>query len=218
MKAHVKFLTLVIAFFGFIVNIHANGLDGYWTSRDNSFSVEIRQFEDGIQVRQGQDRWSNFYRRGNRYQSDRGSFCRIIDDRSLEWYDRSSRRRLTLFRADRNRDRGAWDRPNQRNDRYNDRGYYNGDLRRLEGRWYNESTGQRIQVKTRRQGMRVKFRGEDWITFRPGRRGVFQDHYGNKLILYRGTMEFESSNRDLIMRFQRGEYRGRRGQQYFRFY
>ncbi len=217
MKTHVKFLTILIAVFGLMGSAHASRLEGIWSTRDSRFTVEIRDHERGIQVRQGQQRWSNYFKRGNRYENERGSFCRIIDDQRIEWFNRNTRARYTLYREyrygfqyDRNRT-GTY-----QNDRY-DRQNFNDYSRGLEGKWYNESTGQRIQVKQKREGLRVKFHGERWITFRRSQRGVFIDAYGNKWILNRNRMEYQSFNRDLIMYFSKGEHRGRRHDSYFRF-
>lgn len=217
MKTHAKFLTILIAIFGFLGSAHASRLDGIWTTRDNRFIVEIRDHDQGIQLRQGQQRWSNYYQRGNRYENERGSFCRIIDSRSLEWYDRNTRQRYTLYRDDgygsqyeRNRSRSYQYDRNGRND-------YDYTRRNIEGKWFNESTGQHIHVKERREGLRVKFHGERWITFRRSHRGVFVDVYGNKWSVYRNRMEYQSFNRDLVMHFTKGEYLGRRHNSYFRF-
>jgi len=53
----------------------------------------------------------------------------------------------------------------------------------LEGRWINPYFGEQIKIKTKRNYIRVKGlpRQRGYQDFRPIRRGVFEDHFGNRL-------------------------------------
>ena len=227
MKTHTKILALTVLILGSVSVSYAGRMDGIWTTRDNRITVEIRDYERGIRLKQGNQTWADYSRKGNRYQSKYGSFCRLLDDNTIEWYDRKSRDRYTLVRNDRYRERYQDDRRGYDDYKYSesyrgDRDYrqndrYRGNSSGLDGKWYNESSGQHIHVKPKRDGLRIKFRGERWINFRPRSNGVFEDGYGNKWILYRNYMKYESFNRDFTMSFSKGEYRGRRHECYFRF-
>ena len=214
MKTNAKlFGTLILMTLTSILHLDAAQINGIWMSQDRSIWVEIEKYDRGIRVRHGNQSWRDYYRKGNRFESRSGSFCRIIDDHSLEWYDRNSRRRHILYREN----QYGWNWNDSRNgNRYSDR-FGRNQLRDLEGNWYNESTGQRIQIKTKRDRIRVKFQGEGWIDFVQGRNGRFIDEYGNKWTLNRDYITFESFNRDLIMQFHKGDYLGKRHRNYFRF-
>lgn len=221
MKTNIKLLgTLLLITFLAMIDLKADPIDGIWISRDQQIRMEIENYDRGIRINQPGRGWSNYRRVGDRYQNGLGSFFRIIDNQSIEWYDRNQRTRHVLFRENRNR-RGYNDPDYYGNqDRYynnRNRGYQ--DLRNIEGNWYNESTGQHIHVKTRRGKIMVKFHGERWIDFVRGRHGNFVDEYGNHWQIYRDQMVFKSFNRDLSMKFYKGTYhnRGSNRGSYFHF-
>ena len=143
----------------------AGDVDGIWRSRDQSRSLD-----------QGSGACETYSNYGaNRYKDQRGN-CYTLIGGTLEWCTPDRRNIINYTRSGRGnsndwneRDRSSrndnYDRSgqygqyddNDRNWSRSDRDNWNAYYKSYEGKWYNHSTGTRINVDLTRRNLRIKF-------------------------------------------------------------
>ena len=176
-------------------------IEGFWTNVQKNVSVEVRQTYDGIKVkRRDRSQWISYEKmRSNQYRDRQGNTYYLRTDGLLEWESYDGRKRLRFNRAS-NPQSYSRDLETDRDIHIERNHYYGGSL---EGRWINQSTGQIVQVKTRRKTIRVKAHRGGWVTFRPRSNQSFVDDRGNRYRVQHGKLIYTSYSGDFMMRFVR---------------
>lgn len=203
------FFTLVTLFS--MNNIFAaSQVSGYWSNNQYQLQILVEDTNNGIKVkRSDQERW--YYYEKSRYEAfiDReGNIYELIDENTLQWRSNNGEKRIKFHKNGNNGYRSEDSRFDNNYDDSRDRN--NNELRRgqiiepqrLQGVWQNFSTGQRIQIKARRDGIRVKARNSNWVYFdQKGPRYV--DRKGNTYIFRNGTLTYFSERDDFMMKFRK---------------
>lgn len=190
----------LIAFGPFRAANAAHQIEGYWLNTRNHVGIDIEETSHGIRVRRtDQNKWYQYDRiRVDQYRDSQGNTYYQFDNDELEWESYDGRRRIKFRRSHRDERYG-----HDYRDRYHDDspGTYH-IYKQLSGRWINESTGLRIQIKEKRNRLKVKTRGK-WRDFRQTRGGDFIDQRGNRYRIRQGWLEYVSHHGDLVMRFKK---------------
>ncbi len=200
---------LIAAFLFFFTTLHANDLDGLWRNDRQNITIRIEQDEEGFRAkRSDQAIWYRYRMEDDDVYVDRyGNWYEVIDQDELEWNEASSNKRLIFTRVN-SRDDASWDDRNDRRapdrthdprDRDNDR--WDNDTRdhrqrsSIEGRWYDRSTKERLEIEAVSGGYRVRTQHGPWEKYSGDRNGSrIRSRSGNVIqLIDRNTIRLESS-------------------------
>ncbi|MCB0603074.1 MAG: hypothetical protein KDC28_17675 [Saprospiraceae bacterium] len=189
-------------------------ISGIWTDQTGHMQLEIRQTSRGLDARASDENyWVNYSRiSADYFRSANGQArLRFVGDQ-LQYTPRDGQKTWILYTNNNRRDNGydpgygsyGRDRndQNRHDQEWNDRDWDRFDFRSMEGTWYNQSTGIRIEIKETRRNLRVRFNRDSWSDLRRYRNGMFIDEDGNQIRLSdHGLLEYQSVNGDLTMVF-----------------
>ncbi len=182
-----------------------NNLSGYWTAEERNVTLIIEETLSGFKAkRTDRNEWYYYSQEGrDRYIDNLGNSYQILNNSTIVFYNNKGRN-LT-FRRKNSTNRDSYYNDQNYDDYERDRSYNNSRSRNgLEGQWINESSGQKIIIKSNRQGLKVKaIRRDKWTYFRPNNRGVFIDDRGNTYTIQNRSIVYESFNGDFRMRFRK---------------
>ena len=182
-----------------------NSLSGYWTAEERNVTVIIEETLSGFKAkRTDKNDWYYYSQDGrDRYVDNLGNSYQIVNNSTIIYYNQNGRN-LT-FKRKNNTSRDRYNNEQRYDDYEWDRNYNKDRSRdRLEGHWINESTGQKIIIKSNRRGLKIKaIRRDNWTYFRPNNRGVFVDDRGNTYTIQKRSIVYESFNGDFRMRFRK---------------
>jgi len=155
------------------IQSHARDISGIWSSDRHQVTLEVVATVNGIKVlRSGQGQWY-YYQRVNpsTFRDNEGNVYRFRDNDYLEWRSYDSRRSLRFRKG----------RGNQRYDRTPPRPRRTlVTPRALRGSWVDYRSGDCLDIRSRRNSIRVSGIGLFTRTFHPSSSG-FMDHKGNVL-------------------------------------
>ncbi len=168
-------------------------IEGFWQADRANVSIIVEEVRDGIRVqRSDQNEWFYYtYIGQDEYANRRGQKYRFENNDRLVFVDDRSNRRISFYKAERNRGRnqdkyydGYNDRNRGNNGRFNRRSNINSltAARLMEGRWTNQRNGDRIII--RKRGRNIEFiNNRRSRIYSPIGNGFFEDRFGNRLKL-----------------------------------
>lgn len=194
---------------------HANPLDGWWVS-DHQQRLEIKTNGNRLLVTVSNYRQTETFLPvpgRNAYRSQAGDIINLLTDDRLEMSDRRGSSRTLYYKE--HTDYGY---DYDRSDR--EEGYSRTYRQRLNGDWFNSSTGLRLQIVEKNHGLKVRFQRDRWTLFTAHPRShELVDDQGNTITLDRqGNLIYRSAQRDLIMTFTQGFDTGRHHNPFFEDY
>ncbi|MBK8506785.1 MAG: hypothetical protein IPL46_34155 [Saprospiraceae bacterium] len=200
-------------------------LEGVWESDRNQIVLTIETIKEGIRVkRTGQNRWYEYLEyRENQFRDSQGNIYYLLGDNTLEWEDKSGKKRLRFQKKSNIRQHAAESRPRDSQDNwdaqegardrdnYIERNHYYGhqgqqasvSTHSLDGRWINQTTGQVISVKSKNNTLRIKAHRGGWETFYRKDGNTFIDSHGNRYDAHKNELSYSSRRADFYMTFRR---------------
>lgn len=158
------------------MDMNARDISGLWSSDRHQVTVEVVSTSAGIKVlRSGQGRWYHYSQvNPSTFRDREGNVYRFRDNDYLEWRSYDSRKTLR-FRKSKNYRKG-------RSDQYapQARRATLVSPRSLRGSWVDYQTGDCLDIRSRRNSIRVSGIGVFSRTFYPTSNG-FRDQKGNVL-------------------------------------
>jgi hypothetical protein len=201
----------------FAFSAHADHrIEGIWENPGHRILLTIESTGNGIRVkRSDQNRWYHYDEfRDGQFRDRDGNTYYLIDDQTLEWEDRSGRKYLRFQRQHRGRSGNGnpYDNAYRENgDTYIERNHYlDGHAKRdfitahrLIGRWINPTTGQMIEIRSHKQGIKVRAHRGGWTHFYRRDGNTFLDQKGNRYDFIGGNLVYTSRRGDFRMEFSR---------------
>jgi hypothetical protein len=224
MKGRILILFVGMSLISFANTTHADrDLEGIWESDRNQIVLTIETTKEGIRVkRSGQTRWYEYLEyRENQFRDSLGNTYYLLSDNTLEWEDRSGKKRLrfqkrTNFESTQSeenpyRDYSDDNRNARKGNKYIERNHHQGQqgqqrivsTHSLNGRWINQTTGQVISVKAKNNALRIKAHRGGWETFYRKDRNTFIDNHGNRYDARQNEITYTSRRGDFQMTFMR---------------
>ncbi|MEO0339553.1 MAG: hypothetical protein AAF242_10095 [Bacteroidota bacterium] len=192
-------------------------IEGFWQADRANVSIIVEEVRDGIRVqRSDQNEWFYYTFIGqNEFANRRGQKYRFENNEHLVFVDDRRNRRISFYKAERNRGRdrdtynddfGYDDRFRNNDGRFNRRSNINSvtAARLMEGRWTNQRNGDRIII--RRRGRNVEFiNNRRSRVYCPIGNGFFEDRFGNRLKLVgENKLFFRGARSGRPVTFRRG--------------
>jgi len=158
--------------------VKADHLDGLWQSERQNITIRIEQDDNSFRAKRiDQGIWYTYVQQDDDVYVDRnGNWYQIIDDDELEWNESSTNKRVIFRRVD-SSDRNGWVDEADSDGKWNprdrtDRNQWNtNDRSRIEGRWYDRSTKERLIIEAINNGYRVRTQHGGWEQFASDRSG-----------------------------------------------
>lgn len=224
MKTWISHFVAGLVMMSFTMSAQAEqGPEGTWQDEQNRIILLVEKVPEGIRVkRSGQDRWYSYQRyRENQFRDSEGNTYYLNGDHSLEWEDRTGRKRIRFYKRENNRYGEGKNHLGYRNDRFShpqdrqrdtyiERNHHRGQSGHrsiathvLTGRWINETTGQMIQIKARNNQVIVRANRGGWENFERKDANTFVDRRGNRYDFIRNRLVYTSRNNDFRMEFKK---------------
>ena len=187
----------------FITGIQAAQLNGLWRNERQNITIRIEENENGFRAKRiDQGIWYRYVKQDNYAYVDRnGNWYKIVDRDELEWNEVSTKKRLIFHRVDsRSNDpeieHERMDHPDSPRSRTGDR-----DIRKdhqqtpLEGRWYDRSSKERIEIVATHDGYRVRTEHGSWEKYAGDRTGTrLRSGSGNTIrLIDRNTIQMRNA-------------------------
>lgn len=179
MRKDPLFITAILMAFLFSSSeMMANHLDGLW--QNNRQNITIRIEHDGNTLRAkriDQATWYHYQRQGDNEYIDRdGNSYKIMDEDKLVWNESRTGNRIIFIRVDspgteHETDEASSERNEYPHDRTNRNQWETQDRSRIEGRWYDRSTKERLIIEAINNGYRVRTQHGGWEQFASDRNG-----------------------------------------------
>jgi hypothetical protein len=169
---------LISAFLFCFSALKADHLDGLWQNDRQDITIRIEQDDNSFRAKRiDQGIWYDYVKQDdNTYVDRNGNWYEIINEDELEWNESRTHKSLIFRRVD-SRENDQWRNGDDPDDNWDPRDRSNSsrwdtqDKNRIEGRWYDRSTKERLIIEAINNGYRVRTHHGGWEQFAADRSG-----------------------------------------------